>query len=226
MDDNVIDDISLGKLYEAAASSGDKEMQDRNKTLLSVFDHTGARLDEALNLTRTAILTALELAGEGEIVLILLRSRHPLHGDTGKLRRYLGSGARGLIPVPKHIVVQWAEYIHTSRSSCVGRKEGDDDGCLLVSTRTGESLRSGAVIAILRDLSEAAGLAKPVAVQMIRNKFPDRIYGLIMQHLGSGTVDDYLAFKNALKRLSGHASKNFLSYYLLLNYVNTRLPKE
>lgn len=220
MEVNAIDDVTVGKLYEAAASFGTKEMQDRNKILLAVFEHTGASVHEALNLTTASVLNALNIAGERDVVLFSRLNSRTSPGGAGKRRSYVRTADRQFMLVPKNIVIQWAEYIHTSRASCVKKAEADDDCYLLVDTKTGEKLTPNSVAQIMQDLSEAAGLAQPVTVRMIRDRFILKLCAVeLIQYCRT-------VLENAHKFTVEHSSDEILKHYLNLNHVSSRRHKD
>ncbi|UZM95853.1 tyrosine-type recombinase/integrase [Pseudomonas putida] len=215
MEINTIDDVTLGKLYEAAASFGTKEMQDRNKILLGVFEHTGARLDEARNLTTACVLIAFHVAGEGDMVMLPLRcskiSKGSLEGDNGDV----AASYKKVVPVPKNIVAPWVDYIHTSRAACIKNFEVDDCGYLFINTTTGENLTKGSLRGIMQHLSEAAGLAVPVTTRMIRNR-------LLLKICKAKSKAFIVYFQSML----GHTRDDFLKCYLKLDEVSSRRPKD
>lgn len=101
MEVDTIDDVTLGELYEATASFGTKEMQDRNKTLLGVFEHTGARLDEVRNLTTACVLIAFHVAGEGDMVMLPLHCSKISKGSLESDNRDVAASLKRLCRCPR-----------------------------------------------------------------------------------------------------------------------------
>lgn len=215
MEVNTIDDVTLGKLYEAAESLGGREIQERNRILLGVFEHTGARLDEVRNLTTACVLIAFHVAGEGDMVMLPLRcskiSQESLESDN----RDVVASYKKVVPVPKNIVARWVEYIHTSRAACIKNNEVDDCGCLFINTATGKKLTKESLRGIMQHLSEAAGLAVPVTPRMIRNR-------LLLKICKAKSKAFIVSFRSML----GHTSDDILKHYLNLDDVSSREPKD
>ncbi|WP_152031526.1 tyrosine-type recombinase/integrase [Pseudomonas putida] len=212
MNSYAIDETSLNKLYKAAASIGTEETQDRNEMVLSVFVHTGANLEEALNLTAAEVMNALKAADHGQMVMIPFPSP-----QTSKIRHDASTTGKRSVPVPQSTVIRWARYIHTTRSSCIKGMHGDDHGFLLISTKTGKQLTAGSLAAILRELSLAAGLQKPINTRMLRSRFLLNACAAIKRSHGSGaTMAQSHAFAEALQWMTGHTRISTLEHYLTL----------
>ncbi|WP_095115056.1 tyrosine-type recombinase/integrase [Pseudomonas sp. Irchel 3F3] len=215
MEVDTIDDVTLGKLYEAAESLGTREVQDRNKTLLGVFEHTGARLDEVRNLTTACVLIAFHVAGEGDMVMLPLRCAKVSKGSLARDNRDVAVSYKKVVPVPKNIVATWVEYIHTSRAACIKNSEVDDCGYLFIDTTTGQKLTKGSLRGIMQQLSDAAGIAASVTPRMIRNR-------LLLKICRAKSKAFIVSFQSML----GHTRYDVLKYYLNLNDANSRRPKD
>jgi site-specific recombinase XerD len=212
MNSYAIDETSLSKLYKAAASMGTEETQDRNEMVLSVFVHTGANLEEALNLTATEVLNALKAADHGQMVMIPFP-----RSQMRKIRHDARTTGKRSVPVPQSTVIRWARYIHTTRLSCIKGMHADDHGFLLISTKTGKQLTAGSLAAILRELSIAAGLEKPINTQMLRSRFMLNTCAAIkLSHGSDATMAQSHAFAEALQWMTGYTSISTLEHYLTL----------
>lgn len=206
MKDFAIDDNSLAKLYKAAASLGGEEIQDRNEMVLSLFEHTGAKLRQIINITTADVLKALKGAEPGQMVLI------PLHDP--QMSPVNGWQHAHYVPVSQAIVIRWVQYIHTSRSSCLKGQKCDDEGYLLIDTRTGERLTIGSIFVIIDQLCNAAGIPS-VPARMLSNRFFIKAHQAATLSIGSDAADKKSKkFMDMLKKMTGHTYTPTIEHFL------------
>ncbi|MFJ4112348.1 tyrosine-type recombinase/integrase [Pseudomonas sp. NPDC089758] len=204
-----IGDISLKKLYAAAESLGSYEVQQRNRIILSVYEHTGARRGEGASIMVADIIKALESGTISPLIRIITYKR--------------GGPHERLVPVPRIYVQQWMDYIDTMRLLCVNEKNVIDDGHLFINTKTGKRLASTTVSNIIHDLRVAAGLDSRAHVHMFRHRFITNKLKMIMLQFDFENQDnfkrslaDFSGFREKLKQWTGHARIESLERYIHL----------
>lgn len=204
-----IEDISLKKLYAAAESLGSYEVQQRNKLILSVYEHTGARQGEGANILVADIIRALEEGAISPSIRIITYKRRMLH------ERW--------VSVPRLYVQQWMDYINTTRLLCIADNNLVDHGYLFINAKTGKKLSCRTISNVMSDLRIAAQIESRAHVHMFRHRFITNKLKMIMQQFDFENQDsfrralaDFGSFREQLKQWAGHARIESLERYIHL----------
>jgi len=204
-----IGDLSLKKLYDAADNMGSYETQQRNKIILSVYEHTGARREEGNNIPVAEIISALESSDPCPKIKLPTLKRGANHF------RY--------IPVPRIYLQQWMDYVDSTRLVCMVEKEIVDDGYLFINVKTGRKLASTTISKTVQELRAAANLPERAHPHMFRHRFITNKLKSIMLEFDFENQDnfkralaDFSGFYEKLKQWTGHARIESLERYIHL----------
>ncbi|NTY90444.1 tyrosine-type recombinase/integrase [Pseudomonas putida] len=204
-----IGDIDLNKLYDAADTFGSYEMQQRNKILLSVYEHTGARRGEGASIKVSDVVEALASGTISPLIRVITYKRRGLR------ERW--------VPVARLYVQQWLDYIGTTRLITILERKVVDDGYLLINVKTGRKLAATTVSNILSDLNRAAKLGARAHVHMFRHRFITNKLKMIIRQFDFENQDgfkralaDFSGFREKLQQWTGHGNIDSLERYIHL----------
>ena len=204
----VISDESLVVLHNAAASTGSLREQERNEVLLSLYEHTGARRDEGINIRVADVLSSVKTGSD----LASIRIAGP--GNRSAPDRW--------VPVPMQVAKDWVKYINTTRKECLKESGGIDHGYLLINPKNGKQLSGMQVVRVLRTLSSAAGLEYPVGTRTLRDRFVFLNVAKLVRYLERESSANPLTRQIEIKHcqekimeITGHRSINSLAPYMI-----------
>ncbi|MGE8047072.1 hypothetical protein ACQKPT_02025 [Pseudomonas monteilii] len=204
----VISDESLVVLHNAAASTGSLREQERNEVLLSLYEHTGARRDEGINIRVADVLSSVKTGSDFASIRI------PGFGTRWAPDRW--------VPVPMQVANDWVKYINTTRKECLKESGGIDHGYLLINPKNGKQLSGMQVVWVLRNLSSAAGFESPVGTRTLRDRFVVLNVAKLVRYSERVSFADPLTkqieikqFQEKIIEIIGHSSINSLAPYMI-----------
>lgn len=205
-----IGDKVIAALREAAELRP-RPLAKRSKTLISVLEHTPARVGEAAELLASDVLRAAKMDDHNPLIRLTTFKRRARH------YRY--------VPVPKSVILIWVDYINTTRKTVMLRckKLVDDHDIMFVNHRTGNPLSTSTLPNELSDLKAAAGIQGPAHAHLFRHRFiTNKLKMLILQFEFDNQDDfrrallDITGFKQKIQEWVGHVDIKSLERYIHL----------
>ncbi|EJN34418.1 site-specific recombinase XerD [Pseudomonas sp. GM80] len=190
-----------------------RSLSRRYSTLLSVLEHTGARIDEASCMLVPDIVEAYR-KGDTEVSI-----------RVGTLKR--GDNHTRLVPVPKVIVSQWIDYIDTTRRNIVTGNlgVGFDHGFLFINQYTGAPISVDTLKNDINDIKTKAGITGQAHAHLFRHRFiTEKLKMLIMrydyenQDAFKRALIDPMTLKQQVQQWTGHKLLESLDPYIHLAF--------
>ncbi|XQE66515.1 tyrosine-type recombinase/integrase [Pseudomonas sp. P3C3] len=203
----ISDEAILALRVAVDDAPGSRHLKQRRHLVLSLLEHTGARVSEITGLTTQDVLRALQMK-EPMLRLNTLKQ---------------GEGRSRVIPITKMLAADLGKYLKIYRPQAIGKNKHD---YFLVSDSTGASLGAGTITKEIACLRKIAELEEEACPHMFRHRFITNLFVLLIkQHEITNTDEfrrsllDSQQFMAEVMLWTGHNSFEGVKRYIKLAFA-------